>query len=137
MHELLSTLSVEIVLIFLIPVIGSEMIRTRGLFDLWSLKRWWLLLAGASIIDLASTYFVVYVRAMTWEVEQNILVLAFGPSMGHGLVLVVENLLALTLFYIVACKVRRPRSFEFFRWFFCVGSAVRIGAALCNMLLVY
>ena len=137
MRELLSILSVEIVLIFLIPIIGSEMIRTRGLLDSWSLKRWWLVLAGASALDLASTYFVVYVRVMTWEVEQNWLVLVLGPSVGHGLVLVLENVVALVLFYIIACKVRCPRRLKFLRWFFCIVSGVRIGAALCNVLLSF
>lgn len=117
--ELFLTIIVECILVIVLPLIATDMIRKRGRFYCqWSLKRWWLIFLTATMVDIASTYFVVLVRDVPWTAEQNIVVMIFGSSMGHGNVLILENILFLLVSYGIADIVRGPKSRAFFMWFF-------------------
>ena len=96
---------------------------------------WWGIFLSASMIDLLSTYVVFYVRSVSWGAEFNIVVMSLGPLMGHAVVLIGLNIIALIVLYIIASMVRTQKYHKFFAWFFCIASGVRLGAAVCNLFL--
>ena len=56
MVKLLTTLSVECILLVLLPLVLSDWIRKNSRFNQWSLKKWWVIFLGASVADVGSTY---------------------------------------------------------------------------------
>ena len=136
MFESLRMTILELIFVIILPVLGSELVRKHEWFSRWSLKQWWLLFTGASIADVVSTYVMIYVRSLPWAIEQNILIIWFGPLVGHGWVLLAYNIIALFLFYIIARRTHDPTRRNFFVWFFCVSSSIRIGAAVYNFIYV-
>ena len=135
LRELVSSVGVELMLIFFIPVVGSEVLRKQQWFHQWSLKRWWLVFMVASIADAASTYFIIHVRSVRWTAELGVVVRGFGSLMGHDEALITFTVLVLIVSYVSACMFATSTYRAFFVWFFCVASGIRLGAAACNMLL--
>ena len=135
LRELVSSVGVEFILIFFIPVVGSELLRKQQWFHQWSLKHWWLVFMLASIADVASTYFIIHVRSVQWTAELGVVVRGFGSLMGHDEALITFTVLVLIVSYVSACMFAISTYRAFSAWFFCVASGVRIGAAVCNMLL--
>jgi len=135
--NLLSTVAIELILIFFVPVIGSEWIRKHQRLSQWSLKRWWTIFLCASFVDVGSTYVVIYIRSLPWTTEYNLLVSNFGPLIGYNNIMLGYNVLVILMLYFIACINHPPKRYNFFIWFMCVASGVRFGAAICNMILVW
>ena len=135
MEELILSVAVELILIFLIPVIGSELLRKRQWFSQISLKSWWLIFIAASMIDAASTYVVIHLYSIPWASELNVAIISLGSLMGYDEALMAFTTLTLVIAYIMVYMVGGSSYHKSFAWFFCVASGIRLGAAACNILL--
>lgn len=136
MTRLHSTVVIGFILICL-PILGGECVRKRQWFNRWSLKQWWVIFLGASIVDVGSTYFLILIRAMPWTIEHNWLLSYVGPLIGYSNAMLWWNLIIVVTLYAIACMTHPPPRYKSFVWFMCVASGVRFWAAICNMTLVW
>ena len=98
---------------------------------------WFWAFATASMLDVASTYYVVHIRHVSWYRESNPVVQRWGPIMGFDLVFAVWNIVMMGVAYAIGRIVEAGQGELVYAMFFWVMVFFRIAAAFSNLFSKY
>ena len=124
-------LSLDVVM-FMIAVIILSTFYYRCIREI-SWMRWMFFLCLAIGIDIASTYYAVYVHHAPWSEELNPATHWLALTMGYDVALIVHGILAIAITCVCGFALKRTKMLFIFSQGMCVAACLHLFAAVNNV----